>query len=306
MNHRRRRCGSRTVLTLLLAAGIGAAAQSAFGEGNITPLNGKEITVTVDGKGRTYYLLKTAEPMSVRVDGPVTLRILTRLSLSPDENGEVPYSIDVSEGATVVKVYSTTTALSNASFSGGNRTPAKSRKFSITVPEGSHTYLFRLEGKKSNEAALRFSTVATEGTDVHGKMTRIEPLSYDRVVTLSNKEKLITYYVCSLSKGVQLRVIGPTRVAIDARLNFDARMQGEQNYSVTVSEGLKPTAFAPFTSTKTLAASYEDWKEMVPGKLNKLTFDVPKGRHVYRIDLKGGPSVSMKFSIPEKDLGNSE
>lgn len=298
------------VAVVLIVGGMLTFSAAAYSRGNkaITPLNGKTVTVNVDGRQRKYYLLTKSTPVRVRIDGPVKAEILTRLTLTGDQSGVVQYSIEVLEGKTVVKKYTTSSGASNASFVSRDGVPARSRKFSLLVPEGSHTYDLLLEDTGNSEAILRLEAASADDASHREKESRIEPLSYARIVTVKNKNKLITYYVCSLKQSIELRVIGETHVDIDARLNFDSHMQGEQKYAITVWEGLNRIASAPFTTTKATGASFTDWKEMAPGRLNTLSFNVPKGEHLYHIALmeSNAPSVSMKFSIPERDLKNAQ
>ena len=275
----------------------------------LKPLNGKTIALAIAGKEKKYHLATAAEPLDLRVDGPTRLEIVTRLALPRGENDKVQYAVVVTEGGKGVKTYKTSSEKADVAFEGVEAIPAKSRKFSLQVPEGEHTYRFAIEARKGSGCAFRFLI-----SDKHnilqalkGRAVRLEPSSYDRVATAVVAEKLIPYYVCSRQKGVQLRVIGPTKVAVDLRLNFDASMQGKQKYSITVLEGARTVVTTPYTSTRSVGASYQDWKEVVPGKLNNLIFTVPEGEHVYKFSLDEGlaQSVSMKFSIPEKDVTNT-
>ncbi len=299
----------RTILILLLVA-LGSMtvpdARLAADSLSLAPVHGKPVVITVSGKDKKYYLLTKTDPVKFEVDGPAKLSVFTRLLLRPQGSGIEQYSVKVMEGGTLVKEYTTSTQQSDATCSDPQAVPGKSRKFSLAVPEGTHVYELTLDQTSLTEAAIRINAGSSASSSAQGKMTTMEPLSFDRVVTINSSEKLITYYVCSRKKEIELRVIGPTRLDVAARLIFDSKMQGEQNYGVGIWEGAKQIMMKSFSSTRAMRTTFEDWKEVVPGKLNSLSIAVPKGRHIFRLALSGasaGP-VAMKFSVPSKDVGN--
>ena len=85
-------------------------------------------------------------------------------------------------------------------------------------------------------------------------------------------------------------------------------MKGSQKYTMTVSEEGKQVLMRPLVTTKALAITYKEWKDVVPGKDGSFFLDVPVGEHHYRFGLGEslGHSVSLKFSIPQKDLKNEQ
>ncbi len=296
-------------LFALIAAALLFGAQPSHASMPLKPLNGKPVTVQLKSKQHLYHVVTKAEPIKLEVNGPVKLDVLTRLAMSPAAKGNVAYAIVITENGKQVKKYKTTTALSAVTFLEDPSGVGKGRKCGLVVPEGEHTYTFALESDEADHCALRF-TVSGKGNlarAMKGKSVRLEPLSYDRVATALVAEKLITYYVASREKPIQLRVYGPTDVAVDVRLNFDAKMVGKQSYTLTVAEGSKTLLTAPLVATKSVGASYQDWKEVVPGKINRIRLVVPDGEHIYQIALKEGQarSASLKFSIPEKSVSNT-
>jgi hypothetical protein len=83
-------------------------------------------------------------------------------------------------------------------------------------------------------------------------------------------------------------------------------MKGDQKYAVTLSEGGRQIVLKSLATTKSVGIEYQEWRDVVPGKVNAFFVDVPKGEHTYRVALTEGlaHSVSLKFSIPKKDLSN--
>ena len=119
---------------------------------------------------------------------------------------------------------------------------------------------------------------------------------------------MIAYYVSSQTHPVQLRVIGPTKLRISTRLNYDSTMKGEQKYSVSVWEAEKKLKLKPLSTTKSVGVHYKEMSNYIPGKVNAFFIDIPNGEHIYKFNVgeTNSKSVSMKFSIPQKDLKNEE
>src|SRR5436309_3503764 len=117
----------------------------------LIPVNRKTITVVINGEEKEYYVLGKNSPLTVEVDGPGKLTVLDRLGLTDRNVSSQEYSIDVMEGKNTLKIHTTQTDRSDASFKNSILIPGKSRKFSIEVPEGSHTYNFLLENTSAGE-----------------------------------------------------------------------------------------------------------------------------------------------------------
>ncbi len=299
----------RTVRMLTLALAVVLAAGHAFASIPLKPLNGKKITINIGTKQHIYHLVTKAEPLNLEVAGPAKIDLVTRLLLPKGASGAYDYTIVATDQGKIVKTYKTSAGPSDATIENDDAVPGKSRKCTVNVPEGDHTLNFTLNAEKADRCALRFMLSGKENlqTALHGKSVRIEPLSYDRVAATVVAEKLITYYVSSKTKPVQLHVIGPTDVVVDARLNFDPSMVGKQTYVLNVIEGSKTLFAAPLKSTRAVSAYYQDWKEVVPGKLNRIRLTVPGGDHTYTFSLGDclATSVSLKFSLPEKAVQNT-
>ncbi|HYQ86153.1 MAG TPA: hypothetical protein VES59_02815 [Bacteroidota bacterium] len=278
---------------------------SAAGRSSITliPIKGRPVMVLINGNEKEYYLLTPLEPIGVRIDGPGRLSVMSRLKL-PKGNAEAQkYTILIKEGNNTVSAHTTQTDASDAVLRSSNDVLGKSRKFSLNVPEGSFSYKISLEDTPF-DAVIKLLFQPSKGTN---KLVAIEPLSYDRIVTATIAENLIAYYVSSKDRPVQFRAVGPTQVQISTRLNYDEKMKGAQKYSVVFREGKTIVAQRPLETTKSVGLSYQEWKEVVPGKVNSLLLEVPAGQHTYEVTLSetSAKSVSLRFSVPEKDLNNA-
>jgi hypothetical protein len=61
-------------------------------------------------------------------------------------------------------------------------------------------------------------------------------------------------------------------------------------------------------TTRSTTVHYANRPEMVPGKERSTLVKVPKGVHRLTVRVDGGvppPAVSVRFTIPQRDLGRS-
>ena len=297
----------KAMLVAIVASGCYPAGVTAKYSVPLIPVNGKSVTVLSNGKEKKYFLLRKSLPLEIQVDGPTDVKVLTRIAMPASASGAQHYTITVSEQSNVVKKYSTASDKSGASYAGSEDILGKVRKFTLNVPEGSHSYEVSLEDTPFGSAALRFEASTKKLKASNQATVRLEPLVYDRVATAVVMEKMITYYVCTKENPISVRIVGPTTLEFDTRLNFDSKLQGEQNYAISIWDETKKLASKSFTTTKALEAAYSDWREVVPGKINTYSVKVPDGVHVYKFKLEESLalSASFKFSIPEKDTRKS-
>lgn len=296
---------SLTCAVLALSLMTGAVTPTVAGQktSNLTPTGGTPVKVAVGGKEQTYYTVGSSGRLKVKVDGPGKLTVISRILLPSGSTQAQSYSIRVWEKGTVVCSQKTESDASGAVLKGAGTILGKLRKFHVDAPPGSHVYEVGIEdaGKTSAAVKLQFGRGKSKA-----KMANLQPVSYSRVATAVVKEKLLKYYVCAKDRGVQLRVIGPTRLKVTTRLNYDASMKGGQKFGLGVWEGDKRIKLKSFSTSKALAATYQDWKDVIPGKAVAFTLAVPSGEHYYYYKLEEGMarSVSLRFSIPQKDLKN--
>jgi hypothetical protein len=267
----------------------------------VVPSNGRPVTIVIAGKEKDYYLVGKKAPVKFQVDGPGKLVVMSRLKLPAASTGVEKYTLVLKDGGRVLKSQSTQTDKSDAAFNGAEGVPGKSRKFVVAIPEGSFSYELWLDDTPL-EAAVKIQLQPAKGQ----KLVALEPLSYDRIVTANVKENRLVYYVGSKTRPVQLRVVGPATLTVSVRLNYDVTMKGKQKFSVVVQEGANLVKQVPLIATKSTGLSYEEWKDVVPGKSDDLMLSVPKGEHVYKFSPgeTAGQSIALRFSIPKKALSN--
>jgi hypothetical protein len=126
---------------------------------DLSPLNSpSEAVIPEDEKLVTYYVLETGGTLKIRTSEG-RLKYVVRLNFDPTMTGaEASFTLDVlqdgvSLGRTSFRTYRSETAdYQNM----GNLIPSRAETDYIDVPEGTHTYEFKLEGTLARSASLRF------------------------------------------------------------------------------------------------------------------------------------------------------
>ena len=95
-------------------------------------------TVEVSGKGISYYELIHGRPLQLNLDGPKTLRILSRLLFDSEMGTEESFRIRVKSGKKVLGTYYLSTERSSDSrvMDQPDKVPGKWRTCEVTIPSG--------------------------------------------------------------------------------------------------------------------------------------------------------------------------
>ena len=271
----------------------------------INPTNARSEKVLFGKKERGYHRLAPKTTLRIEVEGPGTLTVGSRVLLPDNGPGSQRYSIVVREGRTERARQTTQADRSTSRTKNDNIPVGKLRKTKINLKDGLYRFDVALENTAAPGAMMRFTFERARGAK---KQVPIEALSYGKVVTARVKERLITYYVATPERKVQVRVIGPTTLKVTSRLNFDAAMVGKQRFTVVVQEKEKTILRKTLSTSKALDVSYKELKDVSPGKAVSFIVKVPPGEHRYTLalDRLPGKSAGFRFAIPETDLKNEE
>ena len=107
-------------------------------------------TVEVSGKDISYYELIHGRPLQLNIDGPKTLRILSRLLFDSEMGAEENFRIRVKTGRKVLGTYYMSTERSSDSMvkDQPDKVPGKWRTCEVTIPAGKHVISVELVEKK--------------------------------------------------------------------------------------------------------------------------------------------------------------
>ena len=89
-----------------------------------------------------YYRFSQKKPLKIKINGPTTLRILTRFENHYDMKGRIDYRIQLKENTKIIHTYLLSSTYSEVTTYKTNLklVPGKANEFFIQVPSGSHNY----------------------------------------------------------------------------------------------------------------------------------------------------------------------
>jgi len=278
---------------------------SAEGWELIKPTAGNLSKLKIAGKTRQYYELTHTDTTVIEVEGPTTLKILTRAVLSKKRR-DVLYGMIVhrdNENREFIGRGSSRDK-SASSLKKSKQRISKSRTIEFEVPNGNHIYQIVLPKEVKNPVYVRFLTPEANKKEIN--YIAFLPRIFKEEVRLEIREQEYIYYRSTTDKPVELDVIGPTRIRGLARLEFDHSIRGDQPYRVQISENGKIISTVPIIAKISGTASYLEPGDKVPARGENFYIDVPPGSHKIEVSTPDpGVSVLFRFYIPQKDLGNS-
>jgi len=264
----------------------------------------KRITTIVEGKTRYYYSLNADTSSVILVNGPGTLRVLTRGRYAPGQPDFTSYGIIYSvDGAKQQNVNITGVGRSKQAtyLNGKLGLPGELKDFEIELGRGDHTIEFYLKVNKPPVAAQYVFTPAREKKQDWIEFSPILPAEH---VDLISKETTVGYFRFSALKPVKVEVIGPTELRVMTRVEMQYQMQGRVQYRLQVKENEKVLNTYQLSTTRSDVTEYKTEKELIPGKACEFVIDVPDGKHVYEIipldnDKK---TLLVRFLLPKSDV----
>jgi len=110
---------------------------------SLSPLYPNEpVSLVTNENVATYYRFSQKKPLKIRISGPTTLKILSRIENHFEMKGRIDYRLQVKEDGTVRNTYQLSSVRSEVTTYRKNcgRTPGKANEIIVTVPGGSHVY----------------------------------------------------------------------------------------------------------------------------------------------------------------------
>jgi hypothetical protein len=272
----------------------------------IKPIDAKRITLEVKAKNRAYWQLSPQTPVVVKVKGPGMLKVITR-PVMVGEQTVYTYRVD-RDGVKNYHIARTATGGKDV------KNPSRptdvmgvSRAATFKIPDGEHEFTFTLPEGDNQTVFARFLISSKETQSSKTDYVAFLPRKFGEDVRIFVKEQEYIYYRCDNDHPIDLERIGPTRIKVISRLEFDPTMRGAKSYRIQVLQEGKVIQTQAFKSTVSGAASYVSPSKDVIGKGDTFQIDVPTGKQLYQIIVPDqGTSVLFRFYLPQHDLGNTE
>ncbi|NQS97658.1 MAG: hypothetical protein HQ591_04320 [candidate division Zixibacteria bacterium] len=295
-----------TILTIIaLICPVWAKSQFSF---LMPDKHGKMVKIRIKGKDWTYYKLDLKNPLETVIDGPVKLKIITRLNMKGyEKDDKVDYTIySVIDGKKTHYTRSAEISKGIELSQSGEGDIGMGGNIIIDLPNGKHKIKLYLDKRDKREIYVR---VLKKNSKLSEKPKRVamNPQEYTNMVKILVKEKQYDYYRVGAQDSLKLSIIGPATVKVLSRLEYDLTMNGDKKYRTQVYEddSLKNT-FLLNTVLSDVAVYAEPYAEKSLSRGDHFYIEVPPGEHIYTFRvLDSGMSAILKFYIPESALGNT-
>jgi hypothetical protein len=249
-----------------------------------------------------YFAIKKGTSFGFEEIGPTKIKIRTRAELLPNVK-DGSYEIQVWEGDKLVAGRKASTRSSALSLNSQMDKIGLSRTIVIKVPKGKHSYRLWITSDKYSTFYARF--YHEKKKIKKAEYSPYQPSDYKKQVTLIAGKKNTPYYLIDNSGGVTLTVVGPTKIRIYCRANFNEGMKGNSKFSLGLFE--KNVEAAKFIGVAKLAQdlNFKEVGDIMPSKLHTYSFDVPEGRHQYEVRKinSASPNLAVRFKIRKVGLG---
>ncbi len=260
----------------------------------IEPYKKWEIEI-VTKKAEEYLLLTKNQPIAFSVEGPTYLRVYTRIVWPKNNMGSEMYKLILQENEIEEKIMTMESEESNVTRDKKGRALSKWRSFYIEVPEGQNRYKLTHWSSPQDTILVKFAYESPR------RWEEIAATEYGSIIEAIEEERIIKYYELGKAGRVTVRITGPQRLRVIARLNYDEKMIGDQNYTIMVEEGGKVENFA-FKCYKSQMITYKDRKNLIPSNARSFHINVGAGTHTMRFGLSGtiAESAAIRFLVEEK------
>jgi hypothetical protein len=267
---------------------------------------GKSVFLKSGSKQYKYFELGAGQTMEFTVKGPTRIKVRTRAALGGNlSSGE--YEVTIWEGNKIRTGRKAETKKSKLAVNDGNDPVGLARDVIFKVPKGNHTYRVAVNSDRIDKFFLRFyqEKKKAKKTLSYGAF---RPAEYARREKLKTSKSQISYYFIDEKGGVKLKVVGPTKIRINCRANFDPTMKGKAKFTLGVFENGKSVEKFSGIAEKSKKYAFLKVPDVIPSTMKKFTLDVPEGEHQYEFrKLNSSPSsLAVRFEILKSSLGKKK
>lgn len=261
---------------------------------DIEPYKKWEIEI-VTKKAEEYLLLTKNQPITFSVEGPTYLRVYTRIVWPKNNMGSEIYKLILQENEIDENIITLESEESSVTRDKKGRALSKWRSFYIEVPEGQNRYRLTHWSSPQDTILVKFAYESPK------RWEDIAATEYGSIIEAIEEERIIKYYELNKSARVTVRVTGPQRLRVIARLNYDEKMIGDQNYTIVVEKDGKVENYA-LKCYKSQMITYKDRKDLVPSNARSFHINVGEGAHTLRFSLTGtiAESAAIRILVEEK------
>jgi hypothetical protein len=261
--------------------------------------------LTISGKVRDCYLLEGSSQVTIKVQGPSQLKVLSRIVMVKPADKPHYHFQARRDGTTDTYTFSHDSKLTDKASSADSAyvNLAEDRSRVITVPRGQQSFTFYLPKSSKDRIFLRFAVKSNEVAKNKPAVT-MTPVEFSAKVDLVSREKSHSYYRIGHGDKVVLKLVGPATLKGFCRIEYDENMIGEQKWRLQVNEDGKVKVTYPFNAPKSQIATYSEKATLVPSRAETFFVEIPAGEHLYEFSLpENHRTVLLRFLLPQNELG---
>ncbi|MGD9380483.1 MAG: hypothetical protein PVI51_07935 [candidate division WOR-3 bacterium] len=261
---------------------------------DIEPYKKWEVEI-ITKKTDEYLLLTKNEPLTFSVEGPTYLRVYTRIVWPKNNMDSEIYKVILQENAIDENIITLESEESRVTRDKKGRSLSKWRSFYIEVPEGLNRYRITHWSSPQDTILVKFAYESPK------RWQEISATEYSAIIEAIEEERIIKYYELGQGESITLRVKGPQRLRVIARLNYDEKMIGDQNYTIMVEDQGNSKQF-PLKCYKSQMITYKDRKNVVPSNARSFHVNMKEGTRSLKFKLAGtvAESAALRFLIEER------
>lgn len=249
-----------------------------------------------------YFVVDKGTSFGFDVVGPTKVKIRIRAAMKSGVSLS-EYEMQVWEGDQLIRGQKVKAKASLLTAEAENTGVGVSRTMVITVPKGKHSYRLWVTSTNTDKFYTRFYQVKKAAKKA--KYSSFKPIEFTKQVTVKSGKNSISYYVVDSKGGAKVSVVGPAKMQIYCRASFDKNMKGRVKFTLGMYEGTTLASQYPGVTKASTKVSIVEDGGLIPSYLNKFTFDVPSGKHIYQFKMldSASPGLALRFKILNSALG---
>jgi hypothetical protein len=264
----------RLTFLLVLALGLAFAGEVKVAAGT------KSVDVSVIRRvDVAYHPVTKRTPLEFDVVGPCWLRVYTRLWWPGGAAGPLKYGLSLWQDD-VERPVSFETGLSTSSFGPGERKVGEWRSFFVQVPEGNSRFRLALTSGAAETVGVRLALQSP-------RPGRPAVIPGARELVLVDGRDTSQLRELKTGQVAAIELVGPCRVRVHTRINFEPGLPGVQNFVLAVREGKSLLVRRNMKAARSPSASYLNEPGLIPSSERTVKFNLPSGRHQLTLILSG-------------------
>ncbi|HPR18665.1 MAG TPA: hypothetical protein PLD62_10520, partial [Candidatus Cloacimonadota bacterium] len=225
----------------------------------------------------TYYLVKPAQELNMKVNGVESFSIISRVILKQNDKAEYDYELTIDNKTE--KIYKTC-KLSDETKGIGGETISSYNKMALDLDNAAHT--IKIRNISAHNLLFKFNADEANQSNNEIDYVRFTPDVYGTEEVLLIDDTAYTYYTMG-EEGIQLTLEGPVVLKILSRYIFDSNIVNTNNYRFRVLDNDKLVnkfTESAFKSEKSILKN-DETKIPSTGDVNIIKLD--KGMHRIKI-----------------------